>query len=144
MPRPRKRRRLRTEPQAAIYKPVGVPLESLDRITLLAEELEALRLADLEEHHQEEAAHQMGISRSTFQRMVTQARRKVVQALVSGAALSIEGSTMRATAVRLHCSDCGHDWQVNHGSGQGERLICPACQSPEVRERPGEGRRRLD
>ena len=45
MPRPRKRRRLWHEPQPAIFKPVGVPLQRLAHVTLLHEELEALRLA---------------------------------------------------------------------------------------------------
>ena len=44
VPRPRKRRILDRAPRAAIYKPAGVPLDGLRRITLLQEELEALRL----------------------------------------------------------------------------------------------------
>jgi predicted DNA-binding protein (UPF0251 family) len=36
----------------------------------------------------------MGVSRSTFQRIVTQARRQVALALVDGAALIIEGATV--------------------------------------------------
>ena len=42
MPRPRKRRLLDRAPQAAIYKPAGVPLHGLRRVALLQEELEAL------------------------------------------------------------------------------------------------------
>jgi predicted DNA-binding protein (UPF0251 family) len=91
MPRPRKQRHLLRHPQQAIFKPVGIPLESLERVILLHEELEALRLADLEGQHQVEAAQQMGISRSTFQRLVVEARRKIALALVNGLALQIEG-----------------------------------------------------
>jgi predicted DNA-binding protein (UPF0251 family) len=141
MPRPRKRRRLMREPQPAIYKPVGVPLKSLESTVLLHEELESLRLADLEGRYQEEAAGQMGVSRSTFQRIVTEARRKVAQALVGGTALQIEGGTFLVAAVRWHCTDCGHNWQMEHGSGQGELQVCPACGSRAIRERAG--RRRL-
>ena len=93
MPRPRKRRLLDRAPQAAIYKPAGVPLDGLRRVTLLQEELEALRLADLEGLTQQEAAVRMGVSRSTFQRVVAQARCQVAQALVEGCALQIEGGT---------------------------------------------------
>ena len=67
---------------------------TLQTITLLHEELEALRLTDLEERYQADAAEQMGVSRSTLQRIVTEARRKVTQALVEGAALHIEGGTI--------------------------------------------------
>ncbi len=75
-----------------VYKPSGVPLNRLRRVSLLPEELEALRLMDLEDLTQEEAAVRMGISRSTFQRIVAQARRQVALALTDGAALIIEGS----------------------------------------------------
>lgn len=97
VPRPRKRRILHRAPQAAIYKPAGVPLDRLRRITLLQEELEALRLADLEGLTQEEAAGRMGVSRSTFQRIVAQARRQVALALAEGQALQIEGGTFEVS-----------------------------------------------
>jgi predicted DNA-binding protein (UPF0251 family) len=91
MPRPRKRRRLarRAAPGTLIYKPAGVPLEGLKRVQLLPEELEALRLADLEDLEQAQAAEQMGISRSTFQRILAKARRQVALALVEGDALQV-------------------------------------------------------
>ena len=129
------------EPQPAVYKPAGVPLKSLECTVLHHEELEALRLADLEGCYQEEAAEQMGVSRSTFQRIVTEARRKVAQALVDGNALQIEGGTFRVAALRWHCTDCGYNWEVVHGSGQGGTAACPACSSRAIRERRG-GRRR--
>jgi len=135
MPRPRKWRRLRHEPEPAIFKPVGLPLEKLEQVTLLHEELEAIRLADLEGRHQADAASQMSVSRSTFQRLVTEARRKVALALVNGAALHIEGGTFRVMAVRWHCGGCGHDWDIVHGSGQGQPEGCPKCGSPVIREK---------
>ena len=93
MPRPRKRRTLARRPRPAIYKPAGVPLDGLRHIQLLHEELEALRLADLEGLTQAEAAGRMDVSRSTFQRTVVRARRQVALALVEGHALQIEGGT---------------------------------------------------
>lgn len=95
MPRPRKHRLVASAPRPAIYKPAGVPLDQLTQIRLLHEELEALRLADLDGLHQEQAAEQMGISRSTFQRLVTRARRQVARALIDGGALYIEGGTFQ-------------------------------------------------
>jgi uncharacterized protein len=53
-----------------------------------------LRLMDLEDLSQEDAAQRMGVSRSTFQRIVAQARRQVALALVEGAALVVEGATV--------------------------------------------------
>ena len=132
MPRPRKHRRVWHEPLPAIFKPVGVPLQRLKTITLLHEELEALRLTDLEERYQSDAAEQMGVSRSTLQRIVTEARRIVTQDLVEGAALHIEGGTFRVPAVRWQCDECGHRWEVEHGSGQGAPVRCPVCQSAAI------------
>lgn len=91
MPRPRKHRHLSYTARPAIYKPAGVPLFELRQVVLLAEELEALRLTDLEERSQEEAAAQMAVSRSTFQRILTRAHRQVALALNEGYALRIEG-----------------------------------------------------
>jgi predicted DNA-binding protein (UPF0251 family) len=141
MPRPRKYRRLAREPHPAIYKPVGVKLGSLDCTVLLHEELEALRLADLESRHQEDAAGLMAVSRSTFQRILSEGRRKVSQALVTGSALQIEGGTFRVAAVRWHCDDCRSNWMIEHGSGQGDPGSCPECGSRSIRERRGRRRR---
>jgi predicted DNA-binding protein (UPF0251 family) len=66
-------------------------------VRLRHEELEALRLADLEGLTQAQAAGRMGVSRSTFQRMVTRARRLVTQALVEGQALQVEGGSFEVT-----------------------------------------------
>jgi predicted DNA-binding protein (UPF0251 family) len=91
VPRPRKRRILSRTPRPAIYKPTGAPLDGLRRVTLLQEELEALRLADREGLTQTEAAACMGVSRSSFQRIVAHARHQVALALTEGHALQIEG-----------------------------------------------------
>jgi predicted DNA-binding protein (UPF0251 family) len=135
MPRPRKRRRVWHEPNPAIFKPVGVPLDQLKTITLLHEELEALRLVDLEGHYQESAAEQMNVSRSTFQRIISEARCKVVQALAEGAALHVEGGTFRVARAWWQCENCGHLWELEHGSGQGAPPQCPACTSSVIRLR---------
>lgn len=132
MPRPRKRRRVWHEPKPAIFKPVGVPLDQLQVITLLHEELEALRLVDLEGRYQEDAARQMNISRSTLQRIVSEARAKVVQALTDGNALHIEGGTFRVATKYWQCTDCAHLWEIEHGSGQSAPARCPSCDSPAI------------
>jgi uncharacterized protein len=92
MPRPRKRRFLLHQPRAEIYKPAGIPLDNLQRVSLLPEELEALRLCDLEGLSQLEAAEKMGVSRSTLQRILDKAHRQVTIALVEHMALQIIAS----------------------------------------------------
>lgn len=100
MARPRKRRIIARETKPTIYKPAGVPLADLHRVTLLQEEREALRLADLESMTQAEAARRMGVSRSTFQRIVAHARRQVALALVEGQALEIDGGAFEVAPPR--------------------------------------------
>jgi predicted DNA-binding protein (UPF0251 family) len=57
------------------------------------EELEAVRLKDLERLDQEPAAARMGISQPTLHRTVVSAHKKIADALVNGKALRIEGGT---------------------------------------------------
>jgi uncharacterized protein len=85
--RPRKPRRVQCDPQAKVFKPRGIPACALQRVELGADELEALRLADLDGLHHEEAGARMQVSRATFGRIVEEARRKVALALVEGRAI---------------------------------------------------------
>ncbi len=91
MVRPLKTRRVRHDPPTVYFKPHGVPLRLLREVTLSLDELEALRLADLEELSQEEAGQRMGVSRATFGRIAARARAKVAEALVHGHAIRVEG-----------------------------------------------------
>ncbi len=91
MVRPRKCRRISINPVARFYKPQGVPVRSLRIVCLKEEELEALSLADIKELDHESAAALMNVSRSTFSRILAEARKTVATVLVEGAALKIEG-----------------------------------------------------
>jgi len=70
---------------------MGVPRHELEEIVMTHNEIEAIRLADLDHLYQEQAAAQMGVSRATFSRIVDSAHRKVADALVHGKVLRIEG-----------------------------------------------------
>ena len=91
MPRPRRCRRVGHLPQSSYYKPRGVPLSMLEHVNLTVDELEAIRLADLEGLYQADAARSMNVSRQTFGRILESAHNKIAKALVHGKALSIEG-----------------------------------------------------
>jgi predicted DNA-binding protein (UPF0251 family) len=82
---------------ATYYKPRGVPLRALEQVALTVDELEAIRLADLEGLYQEEAARRMNVSRQTFGRVLDAAHAKVAEALVNGKALSIEGGPVEVS-----------------------------------------------
>ena len=87
MPRPKKIRNCQCGLLGQAFKPVGRPMIDLKQITLFHDELEVLRLCDLEGLVQEEAGQRMGVSRGTVQRLLASARQKTAQALVEGAAL---------------------------------------------------------
>lgn len=91
MPRKRMKRFIANSPIARFYKPQAIKLCDLNKITLSHDQLEALRLADFEKMEQIDAAELMNISRSTFSRLVNEARNIVATALVNGWALKIEG-----------------------------------------------------
>jgi predicted DNA-binding protein (UPF0251 family) len=71
--------------------PEGCPKTEL--ISLSLEELEAVRLVDLLELEQEEAAFYMGISRKAFWNDLTSARKKIAMALIYGMGIRIEGGS---------------------------------------------------
>jgi predicted DNA-binding protein (UPF0251 family) len=70
----------------------GCPKEA-NYVAMTLEELEAVRLVDLLELEQEEAASFMGISRKAFWNDLTNARRKIAMALVDGRGIRIEGGS---------------------------------------------------
>ena len=71
------------------FKPIGQPLRELEVVSLGLDEVEALRLADLEGLYQEAAAERMAVSRATFARILTRAREVVADALLNQKALLI-------------------------------------------------------
>jgi len=87
-------RRIGFVPGVTYFKPAGIPLRNLEEVVVTLDELEALRLADLEGLYQEQAAEQMKISRPTFSRVAEAARRKVADALINGKALRLEGGSV--------------------------------------------------
>jgi len=82
-------------PYADFFKPVGIPLMSLEITTVLMEEFEALRLVDSEGLEQSEAAQRMGVSTKTLWNDLKSARKKIADALAYGQAIQIQGGSYR-------------------------------------------------
>jgi len=93
MARPVSPRHVCCDPKARYFKPRGIPLSELAEETLGVDELEAVRLADLEGFYHEKAAKRMRVSRATFGRILENARKKIARVLVEGKALRIEESS---------------------------------------------------
>jgi uncharacterized protein len=89
MPRPIKERNVNFDPDVTYFKPRAVPLSRLEEVDLGLDELEAMRLCSLKGLSQEKAAFEMKVSRSTLQRILCSAEKKVAQALIEGKAIKV-------------------------------------------------------
>ena len=114
MPRPFRCRRVSFIPGVTYFKPAGIPLRVLEENRLSMEEIEAVRLKDLEHLEQEECAEKMNISRPTFQRVLASARKKIADSVVFGKALRIEGGNFELAA--------GH-FNNTSGNEHGNKMI---------------------
>ena len=101
MPRPRKHRNCREHEGDRIFKPRSIPMPDLQVMTLGEDQLEALRLCDVEGLHQAVAGERMGVSRGTVQRLLKSGRATLVRAVVENAALLIspEGTDQDGDAI---------------------------------------------
>lgn len=88
--RPKKCRHLCCNVNANYFKPRGIPLNELAEVSLQADELEAIKFADLDGLYQEDAALKMKISRQTFGRIIESAHKKIADAIINGKALKLE------------------------------------------------------
>lgn len=132
VPRPPKCRRIAFIPQQTYFRPFGPAGESIRRpeeVVLSVEEIEAMRLRDLEGLEQEECALRMNVSRSTFQRILASARTKVADALVHGKAIRVGGGNFYLVPFPYSCKNCGYEWEavpVEEGN------VCPRCFSRDA------------
>ena len=95
MTRPCRCRRIRCSPDTNYFKPWGIPLDMLEEVNLTLDELEAVRLADLEGLYQADGARKMDISRQTFGNIINSAHRKIADVLLNAKALKIEGGKVK-------------------------------------------------
>lgn len=91
------------------FKPCGKLPDDTECVTIKFEELEALRLADLEGITQSEACVNMGISRHTFGRILATARKKVARSLVESLPIVVTGGT---NARRLSSAELLREYPV--------------------------------
>lgn len=102
-------------------------------MTIGRDELEAIRLADLEGLYQEAAAERMGVSRQTFARILTHARAVVAEGLIGGKALLIEtGAAVDGPPPPLSCPIHGGPRRRGRGCRCAGRQEC-------LRRGPGGG-----
>jgi len=134
--RPKRKRMIRFNPEITYFKPAGVPMRELSEENLALDEVEAIRLYDLEDLNQEEAAEKMHISRITFLRILHSAHKKVAKSLIFGKAISLKGGdwimpNFDGTGPRGQGSMSGRRAGLGRGQGQGlggtRECVCPEC-----------------
>jgi len=89
-PRCKKPRKCRCTFAGKAFKPTGIPMSEAGRVCMSRDELEALKLCDLDGLTQAEAGARMGVSRGTIQRILSAARKKTAMALSKGKAIVFE------------------------------------------------------
>lgn len=93
MPRPTKCRRVCYFPEILEFSPAGEG--NGEPIVLTIDEFETIRLIDKEGLSQEECGTQLGVGRTTAQKIYETARKKIADALVLGCPLKIKGGDFK-------------------------------------------------
>ena len=129
MPRSKKEKIVHSPPLFSVYKPAGIMRIDLQRLSLALDEYEAIRLADYLGLDHTEAAQEMGISRSTFSRLIEKARQKTARFFIEGKELCIEGGNIHFRGNVIRCHDCGHMFNIDIGQSVSK---CPECHSAKL------------
>jgi predicted DNA-binding protein (UPF0251 family)/DNA-directed RNA polymerase subunit RPC12/RpoP len=133
--RPTKWRRIENIPTIPFFVPSASDVAEIPENVLKLEELEAVRLKDLEGLEQGECAEKMGVSRPTFQRILLAAREKITDSLVNGKTIHIEGGNFTQNICPVRCLDCGKEWREsfeNMESIKNGDYACPECRSKNI------------
>ncbi|WP_459129188.1 DUF134 domain-containing protein [Guggenheimella bovis] len=128
MSRPPKKREVRRFPK---YKKF-VASDRYGRrksVRLGYDELEVLRLTDLENLSQEDCANMLQISRQSVQLALKVARAKITKALIKGETIVIEGGNYFVHECPFKCNACGHEFPLR---ADAQPTQCPSCGSDDI------------
>jgi len=135
MARPVKWRKIEHIPQILRFYPESAGFAAVGENILRLEEIEAIRLKDLEGLEQEECATRMEVSRPTFQRILISARKKIADSLIQGKEIRIDGGFFTRGNCLVRCARCGREWIERLEaieSGNGKHLVCPRCRGTRL------------
>ncbi|MBW7572117.1 DUF134 domain-containing protein [Caproiciproducens faecalis] len=135
MARPTKWRKIENIPTVPYFVPSETEVAEVPENVLKLEELEAVRLKDLEGLEQGECAEKMEVSRPTFQRILLSAREKIADSLINGKTIHVEGGNFTRNICPVSCLECGKEWMEsfeNLASIRSGEYACPSCGSKQV------------
>jgi len=128
MPRPRRIGRIFFEPETTYFKPIGIPISTLQENILTKEELEVIRLIDSENTEQNKTAKQMKISQPTLSRLLKSAREKIADSLINGKAIKIQGGIYKMTTKGMGAGrGMGRGRMGGIAAGPTGQCVCPKC-----------------
>ncbi len=140
MSRPRLTRRIFFQPGITRFIPKGH--KSIHEEILTYDEIETIRLKDLENLEQNKAAKQMKISQPTFSRLLDSARKKIANAIINGQTIKIQGGNFKMVQPTGRGLGLGRGVGAGRGAGRGTggrgrmggfaagpggECICPKC-----------------
>lgn len=134
MSRPIRKRRLGFMPENHYFSPDVFCTDGCRELNITHDELESIRLSDLEKMEQTEASKLMDISRGTYQRILISARKKIANALINGRAIKVLGGEYVLKDCISNCTKCNHNWKApcnvlfNKKDGG-----CPQCGSNNIK-----------
>lgn len=135
MARPTKWRKIEHVPKVPYFIPSDKNIDEIPENILKLEELEAIRLKDMEGLEQSECAERMKVSRSTFQRILLSAREIIADSLVNGKIIRIEGGNFTRHICPVRCLDCEKEWMEGYETMESIKkgeYKCPVCGSTKI------------
>lgn len=144
-PRPKRTRILKEPPSFKGFIPIEGEQDTKSAIVLHFEEFEALILSDYDSLNQEAAAKLLQVSRPTYTRIYSIARKKIATALTNNLPIIVHGGQVEFDTLWYECSSCNCVFKTE------DELIknCPVCGSDEILliqeagiDRPYRGRRK--
>lgn len=106
MPRPKKQKLICELPTCSTFAPCGNARTDNEMVLMSLEEYETIRLIDYNNMDQAHCAEEMGVARSTVQRLYMDARRKIAGCIVEGRMLKIHGGDYTLCAKREDPAKC--------------------------------------
>ena len=103
---------VRFYPEGNYFAPFGKKSSEIEEIEVRVDEIEAIRLKDVEGLTIEECASKMAISCETFQKIIS---------------ISEENYTTKFCQFR--CAKCGYTYTIKY---EHDKIVCPKCYSTEV------------
>lgn len=132
MSRKKKINKVNHIPDFCGYKPYGKKNIQEDDVKFFFEEYQALYYADYKRLPYTEAAEAMNMSKSTFGRLIIQARTKIATALVQSRGIEAQVGEIYSDNSIMECVDCFHKFVLK--TGETQPAHCPSCNGTNMED----------